>query len=85
MAEAILTSHLVDTTYKLLQESSGHDRLLETAFDESQLAEDICAKLSTFESEATCGAILKVYKLAFVVGWATAHRARQNALAGGVQ
>jgi len=68
-----------------LQESSGHDRLLETAFDESQLAEDICSELSTFESEATCGAILKLCKLAFVLSWTVAHLARQNALAGGVQ
>jgi hypothetical protein len=85
MADAIVTPTLIDKTYKALQESSQHDLRLEWAFSESQLAQDICAELSAFESEQTCVAILTLCKMAFVLGWTTAHIARQNALAGGVQ
>jgi len=83
MAEAIVTPQLIDRTCQALQAASEHDRLLETAFDNSELAQRICNEMSAIEGEKTCAAILDLCKCMFVLGWQVAHKARQLAVGGG--
>jgi len=83
VASTIVSPDLIDRTYATLEASSERDRLLEQAFDNSELVQRIHEQLSANEGANTREAILTLCKTAFVLGWRCAFTARQLAIGGG--